>query len=301
MKDFTKVIERMKKACAEVEGMDAVVTIEQGIDALARNITFVGGKKAVNLFKKYAIYSPEHVRENLSIFYNLIADQVAEMEQKEAIKKKKASGLSEEEAVAYLEREKQLEALGENRIFGYARVSTKDQNLERQLIALNEAGCQVIFQEKQSGKDTNRPEFNTLMNTLKAGDTLIISELTRLARSTTDLISIMTQLDEKGVSVKSLKESWLDTTTAHGRLMLTFMSGMAQFEREIMLERQAEGIKVALNNGIKFGRQLDEKADIDLAINLVKEGKYTMTQVAKMCNISRTTLWRRCKALGITE
>lgn len=198
MKDITKVVERMKKNCAEVEGMDAVVTIEQGIDALAKHITMVGGKPAVNLFKKYAIYSPEYVKNNLSIFYSLIEEQVAEMEQKEAVKKLKASGKSEEEAVAVIERDKKLEELGENRTFGYARVSTKDQNLERQLIALKEAGCQVVFQEKQSGKDTNRPEFIALMNTVKAGDTIIVSELTRLARSSTDLINTVTELDSKG-------------------------------------------------------------------------------------------------------
>lgn len=291
MKD-TKIVERMKKACTEVEGMEAVHTIQEGIDVLANNIEMVGGKKAISLFKKYAIYDAEYVEENLSRFYDLIKKEVEARKEKELIK----AGASAET----VGRAKKLEELGENRVVGYARVSTKDQNLARQLEALDEAGCQVIFQEKLTGKDTERAEYREMMNNVKAGDIIIISELTRIARSTTDLFNIMGELDEKGVSLKSLKESWLDTTTAHGRFMFTVMAGMAQFERELMLERQAEGIKIAKKNGVKFGKKLDENADLDLAINLVKEGKYTMTQIAKMCNISRTTLWRRCKALGIS-
>lgn len=298
MKNMALVLERLKK-CG-VEGIESILTLQDGLDILAKN-TIKGGKKEIALFKKFAIYDSEYVRTELPFFYHLIEEEVESKEEAKILKAKQKQGLTEEEAKAEIERTKLLNDLGENRIIGYARVSTADQNLTRQLVALKEAGCQVIFQEKKSGKNTDRIEYKAMMNSVKAGDTIIVSELTRIARSTTDLFKIMAELEERGVQVKSLKESWLDTTTAHGRLMFTIMAGLSQFERELLLERQSEGIKVAKDNGVKFGKKLNEKADIDLAIALYKEGKYTTTQIADMTNISRTTLWRRLKNLGLLK
>lgn len=300
MKDITKVLDRLKKAGAK-EGLDEIAsinTVEEGVDILAKHTLQAHTKASETLFKRFGVYTPEYVKENYKALYNLIEADVKEKELKEEARER---GITFEELKAELERTEELDSLEGNRIIGYARVSTKDQNLERQLKALTEAGCQVIFQEKLSGKNTNRPEYTLMMNHVRKGDTIIISELSRLARSTTDLFKIMGELDERGVAVKSLKEAWLDTTTAHGRLMFTIMSGLAQFERELMLERQAEGIKVAKENGIKFGVKLDEKADLDLAIQLYKEGKYTTTQIAKMCHVSRTTLWRKLKKLDLLK
>lgn len=291
MKDITKIFNRMEadmnKAGFSTEG---VHTVKEGLVKLAEEVT-LGNADARNLFTKYGVYEAGYIKEDLPMFFRLIADKVEEKEVKELIKQ----GASEES----IARQKKLKELGDNRIIGYARVSTTDQNLGRQFKALEEAGCQVIFSDKLSGKNVSRPDYKEMMASLKAGDTVIVSELTRLARSTTDLFNMMAEFEKMGVSVKSLKESWLDTTTAHGKLMFTIMSGMAQFERELMLERQMEGIKVAKENGVKFGVKLKEDADMDLAIQLAKEGNYTMTQIAKMCHVSRTTLWRRLKDLGI--
>lgn len=298
MKNVSLILNKMKKNCSDIEGMENINTLQEGIELLAK-ASIVGGAKAVNTFKKYALYDSEYVKKNLPLFYDLIQEQVKQQEEKELIKAKKKQGFTQAESEAELEKLKTLNSLGKNRIFGYARVSTKEQNLGRQLKALEEAGCQYIFQEKKSGKDTDRIEFKSMMHHLEAGDIIIISELTRLARSTADLFNIMAEIDEKGASIKSLKEAWLDTTTATGRLMFTIMSGMAQFERELMLERQSEGIKVAKENGVKFGKKLDTKADLDLAIALYKEGRYTTTQIAEMTHISRTTLWRKLKQLGL--
>lgn len=297
MKDITKIAERLKKDLEKnnIEGFENVFTVEEGLDLLAEEWTSVGTIAARQLFIKYGPYTSSYVQENIPYLYKLIEDKVEEKE----IKAKTKAGLSEEEAKEELERNAILESKKENRIIGYARVSTREQNLGRQIKALEEFGCDVIFQEKKSGKDTNRIEFKAMMGHLKAGDTVVVSELTRLARSTQDLFNIMAELNEKGVIVKSIKEQWLDTSSAMGNFILTMMSGLAQFERELMLERQAEGIAIAKENGVKFGVKLSENADLDLAINMVKEGKYTMTQIAKMCHISRTTLWRRCKDLGI--
>lgn len=297
MKDITKIIDRLKKDCEKqnIKGVEGVITLEDGLNILAEEWTLEGTATAKQLFVKYGVYAPNYVKENIPYLYKLIEGKV---EQKQ-LKARTRVGLSEEEAQEELEIHKILEEKKSCRIIGYARVSTKDQNLARQIKALEEAKCDVIFKEKLTGKNTDRVQYKAMMEVVKSGDVIIISELTRIARSTTDLFKIMEQLEEKGVMLKSIKEEWLDTTTATGRLLFTIMAGISQFERELMLERQSEGIKVAKENGVKFGVKLSENADLDLAINMVKEGKYTMTQIAKMCHISRTTLWRRCKALGI--
>lgn len=293
MRDIKKILDRMKADFEKhnIEGAENVHTIEDGLNVLAEEWTLEGTTASRQLFIKYGVYAPEHVKANIPYLYKLIEEKVQKLEDKAQEK----AGLTPEE----IERNKTMESLGENRIVGYARVSSAQQNLGRQIKALNEAGCQIIFQEKKSGKNTNRVEFQAMMNQLKAGDTVVISELTRLARSTKDLFTIMAELEQKGVAVKSLKESWLDTSSAMGNLIMTIMAGLSQFERELLLERQQEGIAIAKETGVQFGVKLSEKADIDLAISMVKEGKYTMTQIANMCHISRTTLWRRCKKLGL--
>ena len=133
--------------------------------------------------------------------------------------------------------------------FGYMRVSTADQNLDRQEQQLKEAGCEKIFFEKVTGTKRNRPELNKMLEFLREGDTVIVTDLTRLSRSTKDLIEIAELIGEKGANLKSLKESWLDTTTAHGKLMFTIFSGLAQFERDLISERTKEGLNVAKKRG----------------------------------------------------
>ncbi|MDK0636903.1 recombinase family protein [Clostridium perfringens] len=287
VKIYNKVIEDMKKADISTEH---VHTTQDALMKLAEEIT-LGDDKARKLFAKYGLYETEFVQSKLPMFYRLVLKEAENRE----IRRLKRKGASTDS----IERQQKLAEIGSNRIIGYARVSTAEQNLDRQFKALKEAGCQVIFADKLSGKNVSRPEYKEMMANLKTGDTIIVTELTRLARSTTDLFNMMQEFEKLGVTVKSLKEAWLDTSTAHGKLMFTIMSGMAQFERELMLERQQEGIRVAMESGVKFGNSLREDADMDLAIQLAKEGRYSMSQIARMCNISRTTLWRRLKELGI--
>jgi DNA invertase Pin-like site-specific DNA recombinase len=140
-------------------------------------------------------------------------------------------------------------------VIGYARVSTKDQNLEAQLEALKAAGCDRILQEKISGKGRdNRPQLEKALGALKAGDVLIVSRLDRLARSSRDLLNIVHQVSEAGASFKSIKDSWCDTTDAHGRLIMTVLAGLAEFEREMIVARTSEGRERALSEGVQFGR-----------------------------------------------
>ena len=126
-------------------------------------------------------------------------------------------------------------------IYGYARVSTNGQSLEAQLAELKAAGCKKIFQEKMTGKHRERPQLERALKALGDGDVLIITRLDRLARSSRDLLNVIKQITDAGATFKSLKDHWADTTTAHGRLILTVLAGLAEFERELIVERTGEG------------------------------------------------------------
>jgi DNA invertase Pin-like site-specific DNA recombinase len=139
-------------------------------------------------------------------------------------------------------------------IVGYARVSTGSQDLAAQLEALKKAGAHKVWREKISGARSDRPELAKLMRTLTEGDVLIVTRLDRLARSTRDLLNVLDAVAKAGAAFKSLADTWADTTTAHGRLMLTVLGGLAEFERELIRERTGEGRKRAKANGVRFGR-----------------------------------------------
>jgi DNA invertase Pin-like site-specific DNA recombinase len=116
------------------------------------------------------------------------------------------------------------------------------------------AGCAKVFREKVSGAKTDRPELAKAISRLESGDVLIVTRLDRLARSTRDLLNVLDEIGKGGAGFKSLKDSWADTTTPHGRLMLTVLGGLAEFERELIRARTGEGRKRAKDRGVKFGR-----------------------------------------------
>jgi DNA invertase Pin-like site-specific DNA recombinase len=177
--------------------------------------------------------------------------------------------------------------------YGYARVSSKAQDYQAQVEALKAAGCEKIYSEKQSGKSRNgRPEFAKLMKALLPGDTVVVTKLDRLARSSRDLHNILHELEGLSVGFLSLRESWCDTTTPAGRLMVTVMSGVAQFERELILARTEEGIERAKRLGKKFGRpdRLDAGQKRKIA-ELHASGK-TMPELAEEYGVGVGTIWR---------
>lgn len=139
-------------------------------------------------------------------------------------------------------------------LIGYARVSTDEQNEARQLAMFEKKGVNKYFIDKLSGKNTNRPQLKAMLDYVREGDTVIVSEYSRLARSTQDLLSIIQQLKDKGVQLISDKEK-LDTTTPQGKLMLTMFAALAEFERDVILQRQREGIAIAKKQGKYKGRQ----------------------------------------------
>jgi DNA invertase Pin-like site-specific DNA recombinase len=138
---------------------------------------------------------------------------------------------------------------------GYARVSTDGQGLDAQQAALQAAGCERVFAEKVSGAKTDRAQLARALATLALGDTLVVCKLDRLARSTRDLLNTLAAISDKGASFKSLGDGWCDTTTPHGRLMLTVLGGLAEFERHLILARTSEGRARAQQRGVKFGRK----------------------------------------------
>jgi DNA invertase Pin-like site-specific DNA recombinase len=141
------------------------------------------------------------------------------------------------------------------RVIGYARVSTDGQTLDAQVEALATAGAEVIFQEKESGAKNDRAELAKAIAALQAGDTLLITRLDRLARSTMHLLNTLDAVGKKGAAFKSLIDAWADTTTPHGRVILTVLGGLAEFERELIRERTGEGRRRAAAAGKKFGRK----------------------------------------------
>ena len=174
---------------------------------------------------------------------------------------------------------------------GYARVSTEEQNLDRQLDILKQAGCDRIFEEKVSGIKKDRPELNKMLDQIRTGD-VIISDLTRLSRSVKDLFSLVEQIEEKGANIKSIKESWVDTTTAQGKLMFTIFAGISQFERDLISQRTIEGLNAARARGEKGGRPKTNEKDIKLAVKMYNSKNYSISEITKATGVSKTTLYR---------
>lgn len=139
-------------------------------------------------------------------------------------------------------------------IYGYARVSTDGQSLAAQVEQLRQAGAEKVRQETASGAKTARPVLLRLLGQLDEGDVLTVTRLDRLARSTRDLLNVLAQIDVKGARFRSLADTWADTTTAHGRLILTVLGGLAEFERELIKARTSEGRDRARRDGVRLGR-----------------------------------------------
>lgn len=180
---------------------------------------------------------------------------------------------------------------------GYIRVSTVEQNTDRQEIALSELGIQKLFIEKVSGKNTERPQFKKMMEYIRDGDILYIESISRLARSTRDLLSIVQQLQDKKVDLVSLKEN-IDTATPQGRFVLTIFGALSELERESTLQRQREGIAAARLKGKKFGRpRVKNPKDWDKVIKLWKDKEISAIEAMNRLNMNRGTFYRRVKEI----
>src|ERR671931_356038 len=177
-------------------------------------------------------------------------------------------------------------------MYGYARVSTRDQDLAAQDAELRTAGCAKVFKEKVSGVKTDRPELVKAIGRLEPGDVLVVTRLDRLARSTRDLLNVIAAISERGAGFKSLKDAWADTTTPHGRLMLTVLGGLAEFERELIRARTGDGRVRAKARGVKFGRPRKMTPhQRQEALQRLIAGE-TQADVARTYNVDATTIGR---------
>ena len=178
-----------------------------------------------------------------------------------------------------------------NFVFGYARVSTEQQNLDRQIDMLQKYGVDFIYNEKMTGTKRNRPELEKLLERLTEGDTVVVESLSRLGRSTKDLIWLMETFNSKGVNLVSLKES-IDTTTSTGKLLFTLMSAIAQFERDVIADRTREGLNSARARGRKGGRPRTDSEQLRKAIKLYNTQQYSLAEIEDMTGVKRSTLYR---------
>lgn len=182
-------------------------------------------------------------------------------------------------------------------LIGYARVSTQGQDLASQRASLSEIGCARVFEEKISGTRRDRPELIRLLDHLRPGDIVTVTRLDRLARSTADLLHIAERIKDVGAGLRSLAEPWADTTTPAGRMVLTVFAGIADFERSLIVERTSAGRTAALARGVKFGPPSALRPDqIAHAQKLLGEGEHSVTEVARILNVHRATLYRALKA-----
>lgn len=186
-----------------------------------------------------------------------------------------------------------------NKLIGYARVSTADQDLQLQVDALIKAGCnpQYIFTDKASGKTQDRAGLNMCLMHIQEGDTLVVWRIDRLGRSTKDLLNIVNDLKDKGIHFKSICESSIDTTSVYGELLFTIIGAFARAESSYNSERTKAGMQVAQNRGIKMGRpSIAESNNIKfLALQSMIEKGLSRTEICKHLNVSRYTVWRYSK------
>ena len=178
---------------------------------------------------------------------------------------------------------------------GYARVSSTGQDLAVQLERLEAAGCAKVFREKKSGVDAGRPELKRCLEYLREGDTLLVTKIDRLARSTSDLYRIIATLADKGVAFKVTDDPTIDTTSRTGKLIMGILALIAEFENDIRRERQMDGIKKAKERGVRFGRKLELVPEKVKQIRKLRAAGSTVPDIMRQIGLSKASVYR---ALG---
>lgn len=183
-------------------------------------------------------------------------------------------------------------------LIGYARVSTTAQLLDRQLRALDDAGCAKVFSDQRSGRDADRPQLQACLTYLRAGDTLVVPSLDRLSRSLQDLITLVAQLRRRGIGFRSLHEA-LDTTTPGGRLVFHVFAALAEFIRELIVEGTREGLAAARARGARLGRPPAMTPEqVRHARDLLAYPNNTVSSIARLLGVSRSTIYKYVPELG---
>ena len=181
-----------------------------------------------------------------------------------------------------------------NRVYvGYCRVSKSDMCLDRQIDSLLAVGVpkRNIYEEKVTGTKRDREELNNLLNELEPNNVVIVCELSRLSRSTKDLIEIVELIHSKGADIKSLREPWLDSTTPQGRLLFTIFAGLSQFERDLLSERTKDGLKAAKARG-RMGGRPSKRTDKELTVKTLYSSGVKIAEIVRQTGLSRSTINR---------
>ena len=180
---------------------------------------------------------------------------------------------------------------------GYIRVSTVDQNTDRQEVLMQELGVEQIFIDRMSGKNTDRPELKRMIGYVREGDTVIVESISRFARNTKDLLELVERLSLKHVEFVSKKEA-IDTTTPTGKFMLTVFGAVAELEREYILQRQREGIEIAKQKGVYKGRKPIEHPKFNEVVSIWKSGDITATEAMRRLNMKPSTFYRKVNKIA---
>lgn len=176
-------------------------------------------------------------------------------------------------------------------IIGYARVSTIDQNLDRQIHSLTEYGCEKVIQEKFTGTIRERQGLINLFDVIRKGDTVVVESISRLGRKTLDILSIIQQFEEIGVQFVSLKEN-MDTRTPTGKAMLQMMCVIAELERNLIAERVKEGLEASKKRGKRLGRPKLEKEKLSIALRMYDSKEYSIKEIVEGTGVSQGSFYR---------
>lgn len=189
-----------------------------------------------------------------------------------------------------------------SKVFGYVRVSTVSQHIDRQVAALTDYGVAMdnMFIDKVSGAKASRPALDELLKMLREGDTVVVSSFDRLARSTTQLLQLAERFKKDGINLVSLKEK-IDTNTPQGKLFFTMAAAFAEFERDLINERRAEGQAIAKAKGIKSGRPRLDSDNVKTALQLYEDSNMPVSQIAEVCGMSRQSVYNNVKRFGISR
>jgi DNA invertase Pin-like site-specific DNA recombinase len=183
-------------------------------------------------------------------------------------------------------------------IYGYARVSTKDQNLETQIQQLQARKCDVIIEEKMTGATFKRPKLEQLLKDVNEGDTIIVTRVDRLGRNTQQLLQLVEDLQQRNISLYII-ELGIEATHRNGKLFLTILSALAENERELLAEKRNAGLENARRKGVKLGRKGIAKSKLDHALNLWQHNEMTVKQIEASTGVGKSILYREIQKRGL--
>jgi DNA invertase Pin-like site-specific DNA recombinase len=273
MKDMDLILKGMKADCKDIEGMDSVTTLQEGLKVLAQN-SVLGNLTAQQKFVEYGTYDHDYIRYNIPILYPFFIQGLQTLSN------------FVDEGVMNLHKNK--------KVYGYLR-TTNTQDIDLAVKQLKDAGCESIFIDE----GTDKIEYAHLMTKLKDDDTLILNQLIDVVNNTSDLLEFLVGLHKKGIRVLSLREVWIDSTSKYAIFKYQGLVALHNLDREFKALKQKQITEEIKDKGTKYGKKLSKDANFDLAVALYKEGKLTATEIAERCNMSRTTLWRYLKKIGL--